>query len=349
MIERSELKKFNREDYYKTGNDLSYKEEEKGFYVELYPEGRELINNHYSSKYNTNIAFLTHSDDIGDDKDIAFARDKKIENYRKAFIIGDTHSELIVYLKEKNKECILYADSINICGNAYALQLYDLMKIPLYIVDDIRQRDLYSCHTDALVMARDITAKDMKSEDYQYKNLFSKIETRSKNKSKLLLANENKKYVDAPIFDAILPNVLLKTSQRSEFVLKHYEKNHEKIHKTESITKFLRRHTERLKIMSEKENSHSFESRKVKRYLLLKGRKYADIIEIQFYLEQLKEIFSENWDKSRSLEFIKIAKIQLRSQGPIDTRDGLHAFVQKYIDDFQEKLNKQGQLNPLKL
>lgn len=339
MHNRPELKKFDRDDFYKTGTDLSYKKEEKGFHVELYPEGREVISQYYSNKYHTNIKFLQYSDDIEDDQDIVQARDKKLENYRKAFIIGDqTHSELIVYLKEKDKECILYADSINICKNKYALKMYDLMKIPLYIVDDIRQRDMYSCHTDALVMSRDITAKDdAKSTDYFFKNLFSQIEERSKNKSKLIADKAD--YKDAPIYDAILPDFLLKTAQRSKFFSKHKEKTNPIIHKNETYRQFLKRYQERLKIMNEEKDSFGFHSQTISRYLILKGRKFADIIEIQFYLNQLQEFFKDNWTKKMSLEFITNAKATLRSQGPINEREGLHSFVEKYVATLQENLN----------
>ncbi len=334
MIDRVELNTFSSWEYYSTVRDESILDEKKGFAIKLSSEGKKLISNYYSDKYHTDITFLITYNEIAENADILSAREKKIENYRKAFIVGDNiHSELIVYLKEKDNEAFLHADSRGFSKNA--LDLYDSVKTKIFVLENARQSDFYSCHTDALVMARDITAKDAKSNEYNTKNLLSTIEKRSQKKSKLL--KKYKEYENTPIFEAIIPDVMLKTAQIKKFIDKHKEQKNSLVHKKENLINFLNRYHEQLMIMSK--SKKIYEPKKVARYLVLKGRKYADIIEIQFYLEQLKEMFSKNWDKDQSLLFIKNAKATLRSQGQIDDREGLHAYVEKFIENYQEKLS----------
>lgn len=90
--------------YYNFTTDPRYVNPEEGFYVRLKAQGRELIQQYYREKYQTNIQIVSSMEEflekktLDEDKDIQLARKNK-EEFRKVFIIGgEAHSYLFAYI-----------------------------------------------------------------------------------------------------------------------------------------------------------------------------------------------------------------------------------------------------------
>jgi hypothetical protein len=82
-----------------------------------------------------------------------------------------------------------------------------------------------------------------------------------------------------------------------------------------------------------------------------KGLKYANIIEIQFYINQLKNILKDKFTSEIRNQFIKDAKTELQTQGElisknIKKRKGLHQLAEKYLANsvslaIEQELNRE--------
>jgi len=82
-------------------------------------------------------------------------------------------------------------------------------------------------------------------------------------------------------------------------------------------------------------------------YLIMKGWKYANLIEIQFYMNQIKALVPE-WTDKQQEDFFKDAKTHLKLQPKIDARAGLLEFAETYLNLINEpKLNPSPSLTPI--
>lgn len=318
----SSLAPFNPSQYYVVGTDQKISDEKNNLQVIPLQKGRELVEQYYAKKYRTNISFPRDNSSYVDTTSFVFdinkyltkAREKK-EDHRQAFLLGAeaTHAIPIIYVREDGKEAILYADSKGI--NEWNIQQITDTGLKVYAIKEPRQSDSYSCYSDALVFGRDTTAKN-KDGSYKIPTLLSALKSSEK---------KEKNY-----YSTKLPDELLKTSQIKEFTDYHTERSDRKIHKNETIDQFRKRYTENAEVKSHTKN----ERKNISTYLRKKGIKYADIIEIQFYINELSREAGTLWSDEIRKNFIDQAKNELLKQqlSSENQRKGLYDFSKIFLD-----------------
>ncbi len=225
-------------------------------------------------------------------------------DHRLAFIIGAKHALFMVYIKEGDKEAILFADSINASNQAFYIKKeFGINVFDLAGYDLQRQADNYSCFNDALAMGRDTTAIDPQTGEYRIKNLLAVLEKR--------VVNEKN-----GIFYTKLPNQLLKTSQISTFVDFHKEEDQTiKIHKNLTLDEF-----------REKYN---------KQYLRILGIKLLKKAEIQFYINKMK-IELGGLSRAGKNDFINSAKKILKAQPEAE----LYSLADEFLKSLKSSRNE---------
>jgi hypothetical protein len=232
---------------------------------------------------------------------IAKAR-KTQGDYRFAWIPGTSHAINFFYIRENGEEALLYSDS-NAPIPGIAKHISKLTGIPVNTTLPNRQADFRSCFIDSLVFGRDITGRN-KTGEYRIPNLLSVLKQRAT------------KLSDTS-FEVRLPDDLLKTAQLSKFVKDNKEPADRVIHKSEILEQFRARYSQEVLIKGEK--------KRVSTYLVKKGYKYRDIMEIQFYLNQMSGL-----SKMQSEAFVREAKALLKSS---NRPEWLYEFVtQKAIE-----------------
>ncbi|WP_419421477.1 hypothetical protein ACNVED_16240 (plasmid) [Legionella sp. D16C41] len=265
--------------------------------ISLSEKGIELIATYYNEKYSCSIEIPRNS--FGNAVPISTlneslpaliqeCRKEKSLNYRKAFIIGAAsgHAIPLIYLRENGEELFLLADSQGESARIkhYLPDIKNNSDISIMIVAEVRQRDFISCYTDALIFARDTTR--VKNNSYFIPNLFQDIKNR-----------KNYTY-EGPHNYVLLPDELLKTTQRSAFRVQHTQYSKKEINGKLTLNQFVQKHTD---------NTDG----KYK-YLENKSIALAKLIEILFYFEQMNSTTKFNAvDKEN---FIHIAK-QIMAEG----------------------------------
>ncbi|MDX2346306.1 MAG: hypothetical protein QNK11_05505 [Legionella sp.] len=223
---------------------------------------------------------------------------------RKAFILidGSKHAIFMVYIKEGNKEGILYSDSLSSNSEVFR-KIHAHTGIRVFSHTDQRQADSYACYVDALVFARDTTGIDPSTGQYKIPNLLGLLE-------------EQQYQINAGYSLIKLPHILLKTAQISNFIRNHknLDKSDEKIHKNETLDKFRERYTESSRAS----------------YLKQKAIRYARIIQIQFYLNEIEKELDSPLSQDKKALFVKEAKKALK-QGE------LHAFSESFLQECKPK------------
>lgn len=229
---------------------------------------------------------------------------------RTGFIIwiGSRHAIFMAYLREGEKECILYSDSLG--GYPGNLQdLYALTAIPVYVTPFPRQSDDYSCVTDAIVFARDITGKDRLTGEYLIPHLPEILESRKQDVAFTGLARVQ------------LPEVLLKTAQKSSFIRANGADESTIIHKGQSLSEFHARYR-----ITEGGSAGS----SIYGYLLTKGRKYDCVVQIQHYLTAMESFAQHPLTSEQKKEFISKARYLL-GQDSDEKEAALAKFSEDYI------------------
>ncbi len=218
-------------------------------------------------------------------------------DYRQSFIFEGNkgHAIFMVYIREGDKEGILYSDSIGADPNI-AQQINATTGIKVFYTPELRQADNYSCYTDALVFGRDTTGFNPETGQYKIKNLLHMLE-------------EREEKISTGLSTVQLPNELLKTSQISAFVTDNIDMNKlpQKIHKNETVDDFRERYS---KDMSMPDG----ETKKISVYLHTKGHKYKDIMEIQFYLNEIEKNLGHALAEDIKKDFIKNAKNAIKNR-----------------------------------
>ena len=145
------LKQFNKNDYFEL-----YKSDARK--IKLTIKSVKLLISYYQKKYGANIATVLGSVDKFAKNCSTYLRDarKQVGDYRKAFIVMDgVHATLIFYFSKKmvKKPFLLqiHLGSDKIKNQAKYIQIHTGISVDM--VDDARQFDLFSCYTDALVLA----------------------------------------------------------------------------------------------------------------------------------------------------------------------------------------------------
>lgn len=317
--------------------------------VKLKPMGTKLIVEYYQEKYKADIA-ISYLDSIRNltdekvdetlfkkryDELLKDIKSNTASEYRKAILIGSAgkHALSLIYLRENQQEVILLSDSFyniadTVAGLVKKIPLAD-SKIKFYCTAKRRQRDEFSCYADTLVMARDATAKDEKG-NYRVPHLVATLIARSD--------TQGKKQFDY----TRLPDVFLKTSQYPEHVAYHRENFMKTIHTrmvdgkaiNETVNDYRGRYDDKDVVR------RNFEKQSAEPgYLRKKGLKFANIIEIQFYINQLKERLKTHWNDTLRNEFIKTAKEVLTKQGDATSdRAGLRDFAEEFLKRFAKEI-----------
>lgn len=304
------INRFIPEDYYSSGIDYSILSDQHNEMTSFKIEGMKLIDQYYARKYNTQITILPLEMNVEDQFNGAsntilekLRANREKQNDRQVFILHQNsnrqyaHATLIAYIRENAEDAILYADTRGV-DEKRVLQLKNSTKLPVYAVKEIRQVDGYSCYADAFVMAKDITGKDVKN-SYLLPDLLFKLKERC--------VKENDYY------NVKLPNELLKTAQISKFLTLHINatRANDKIHKDFTLSQFREKYIIKdLKFYSY--TAREIVTKDVSGYLRLKGNKYANMIQIQYYINELKNI-NPLLTADSELIFFQIAKNILSS------------------------------------
>lgn len=153
--------------------------------------------------------------------------DSKREEHRLGFIYqkpGCDHSTPFVVIQKKNESkrrvCVL--DSLGLTmQSSNAPMVLSMLKdvqiggqpLEIYYIHDRRQRDNYSCHTDAVLVIKEILSKDPKG-DYRLQNVYERLKQlqKSPKRSQRLTGQ----YAFA--YPTQLPNPLIKLVQEPRFL-----------------------------------------------------------------------------------------------------------------------------------
>lgn len=281
--------------------------------VGLTVDGAQLVSSYYAHKSNTNIQVLELPDRNNNsvDTDVLATEISKIKDennqltdYRKAFLtIIRKHAVSVLYLKENGQEAIFWNDSIGLHHMKDGQELGKKCNMPVLFNTNRRQKDWQSCFTDALVTCYDVTKQEHGA--YVIKNILSFLLNNSKVEKNRL----NEDYTAVK-----MPDMLLRTSQQVSFIDQHHQSMDTIVHKNESLWNFYSRYSHK-KI--DGSSDLTYQGGKLGytddidfplRFLHAKGWKYTQIIQIQFYLEQLESKLTGGFTREDRNEFIKSAK-----------------------------------------
>lgn len=306
----SPLQKFNSKEYY--GQTDAYRDEKcpkkvvKSIF--LFPKGMaaELVAQYYREKYGVDIAFFYDRELL-----IKFLETfHPKEDTRKAFVLieGDEepHANLIIYLREKGEEGLLFANSqgtsrpnIEYWGPRF--------KKPIYFVTEQRQLDYVACVADALVFSRDATGIDPATKNYIEPDLLRKLKLRAEE----IIEGSG-------IYQVKLPNGLLKTSQDDSFVEIHRQPEDEKKADDKSsrfpITEFRKTHRDEGTYIVYGRRGRVSTLVNPSNYLRTQGFELANIVQIQFYVNQLAALLKKEWTEPVRKQFIENAETVLPEQ-----------------------------------
>lgn len=296
------LQKFEAKHFYETIEDSSYLNDKK-FHQRARPTSRGalLIADYYKSKYDCHISLfiprtfydiytLVLKDFIIEFPTILTElreKAKESKEFRQAILInyGKVHTIPLIYIKDKKHEVLLYANSLYTCENQISdlEQLHHKIKLPIYYISKPRQKDGNSCRNDALIIARDATAKrDGCFIMPDLATFFESHSVRIKGKSGVHSLQS-------------LPPHFLKSAQDSTFFDSYNSKEINKIpvHKKETITLFKKRYTYKKTGVHDPYGNTKIKD--VSSYVIEKGLKNRNIIKIQFYASQLPPKFKNEF------------------------------------------------------
>jgi hypothetical protein len=302
-------------DYYSLGCDFDFFET----LVTLNVEGEAMLVDYYRQKHQIEITLLKPSLLLDENliEQVVIAARKQTGEVRHAFILNrdGSHSVIFVYLKTDKHEGVLYADSFFTSVYFDVESLFSKLGITIYLVAERRQADGVSCHTDALVFARDATRIDY------LPDLLAKLMARASDTTA------------THIKTVLLPDQLLKTAQISNFYKIHQQDEKKSIvnAKNETLAMFRARYSQ---AVTYKKNDMVFFKEHLSTYLRKKGFKLADKIEVQYYLQELKRVRPEVITAEIEADFQQKAKQELRTQGYVlveKNRKGLFPFTCNYL------------------
>lgn len=329
------LTKFDTNRYYQLRVDHSVDENKYNVIAQPTLEGGKLIAHYYANKYQTKIVLYSKRLAIFLNQIETLLTPHRKENgdYRVVFLVnfGGAHTYPFIYIKENQEEGLFYPDSIGLnpteLGTLHILKtLQKNSTLKVYLITDGRQRDYLSCHTDALIIARDTTARDPSTQQFRIPALLT------------FLKSHAKELLDDIYEVRKMPNELLKTPQKNIFVTSYQEDDAKKIiHKKETLAVFRARYSDPYVLMHKGLVKHDAPS-----YLRKKGLKLADTIEIQFYLQQLAALFPEANTQERRQQFITAAKKILLKYPTITSDDSdKHYELYRFTLDCLATLKKE--------
>lgn len=291
------LIEFKKEEYFES--DIDRFSKAKLPYIQLNPKGIDLVAQYYAYKYHMDKPIITPNVNrvIEKIKSDDFSKiSNQQDEVRIPFLITGSHSTPAVYVKEKEKEYLLIFDSLGDISMAeVAAEAFPNMDIYTSKKQG-RQRDIYSCHSEALFFLRELAGKNAEHH-FIILNISDKLK-----KNVIPDTKHRDNLHEIKLFDS-----LLATIQNPPFMASHKDQyaSKEIIHthkgKPEHIEDFLKRYPPEERAAAGKEPN-------VSSYLREKGLKFSHIIEIQFYLNQLKKILGDQFTEQLMAGFIADAK-----------------------------------------
>jgi len=325
------LEKFERKYYYKAGVDLDINDNKPK--AKLTQKGIDLVSQYYSYKYQMPPLIKTFSGDelIEKIKSEEFSNIRNSpDDVRISLIMTGCHSIPVVYIKQGGKEYLLILDSLGYTGIEQTVA-EALPDITCYAMPPkaIRQRDFYSCHSEAQVILRELTGKD-ETGNFLIPDILNKIEKHEIKVNKQAEFPNNLHVIK--LFDSLLmtvQNPAFKEAHEEEFKSKEAIRRYKGGH--ENIQKFFDKYPA-------EEMSNSARKPNVSSYSREKGLKFTQIIEIQFYLNQLQSNLGNKFTKEIKDDFISAAKKEVKQYGKIASlsekqNNALYDLAQKTLSE----------------
>ena len=299
---------------------------------------------YYKEKYGTHVVITDRIYSAAGEEFIATiqAGREKPGDFRCAFILaGMRHATPVFYIKEGSREAILIPDSVGredphnygqVDKIISEFILDELPGVPILLIPEKRQADLVSCYADALVFARDITAKRA-GIYFQSPMVLEQLMSRSTQQSVSIRRGMSKENVT--LHDALLPDVLLKTAQISKFVERHITPNKSDamrpiVHAgkdgvSENIEQFRKRYS----AVTPPHNEKSYNT-----YLRNKGMKYSKIIIMQYYKNEiLRALICAGIKQELALSQANKFVLYVKNSGMEITNDVIFSSSQKFVMD----------------
>ncbi len=318
--------------------------------VLLRDKGMQLIAQFYREKYDVNVIMDNNIYCQGQNF-MELVKKGRAEkgDYRCAYIlIGLRHATPVFYLKSGNSEGFFIPDSV---GRTHEhnygqvrkiiseLLLEHFPEIPIFVTEEIRQADLISCYTDALVFVRDVTAKK-ENAYFKSAHLVGQLESRATEHVADVSTGFSEKKIT--LKKAFLPDELLKTAQISAFVEDNKSKE-----KNPSIIHVLKDGTQENLAQFRERYSKTKDGKTYNGYLRNKGLKYSQIIIQQYYKNQLIEELNKlpDIDKNRVAKLTNEFVNQLKSLGEKITNDIAFSFFEAFVFNIKEGVTKEINMN----
>lgn len=319
------LERFTFSAYYQLGYKLPYGIEGTIDFADSFtPVAGPLMTEYYSDKYQAKIELVSKGEEEEylkyfqgihkENQEREFARQASVLNF------GKYHSKPLIYIKEKDKVAFLYLNSLGIKfdeyegTNAFFKKLSEATGAMIFSYREGWQADSHSCHVASLVSAAKATGIDPETGEYliQHHHFISTLEERS-TVSEGIYFRETR-----------LPPEL-------QFLIQYPDSFEH--HKGDD--KYTEKQTKNRYEKYSTQPNHLLRKTPYYHYLETKSLKLANLIEIQFYINQLKQHYPQ-WTPDRRKDFIKQAKKILATQGYVTCnkdRPGLYEFANKFLSD----------------
>lgn len=274
--------------------------------------GLPLLAAYYARKYDAKIEFPDSHEDSLVASEFALNPRSFIDRLRQgsgdvrhAFCLDGAHSIPVVYMREGGKEAVLVADSqgghSQIARDIAQAFAKDAPGLRVYEVCGKRQNDFYSCYTDAVKTAVTLTGRTQNVDGshgrYRVPNLIGELEGRCAEPQH-------------GVRSVRLPAELLKLSQSRQFVADQMRKRGDPALRDDPLGRKLQQ------VMADYSVKRTVngEQRQSLDYLRQKGLAYAEIIQIEFYNQQLiAALGADAWTVREQNEFARQMKALLRS------------------------------------
>ena len=305
------MRKFDSSKYFHIRKNVNLDvQDEYAHAVTMTADGLEMLARYYNEKYQCMIvlakkgdppAYLTVESLLEDfSSQLAAEKNRTTgEECRIGFIanVGEAHVIPIIYCEHGNKKILLIANSLGHALSAdYCNEICRLNAIDsVYVTVEGRQTVTLGCRVDAMVFCKDATRK-MNDGTYYIAELM-----------KLLEKDSSTRKLGDTVFKARLPEELLKTAQTEKFVEAHAPNPDKIIHQTTANP------NETLRQFRDRKSVKTLANKQRADYIREKGFKFASLIEILFYLEQIKSVLNDVNDKEIFKKFIVEAKKILKT------------------------------------
>jgi len=343
------MKKFDYEEFYECIPEETYRVTDERFNVnvKLKAPGQALIAQYYNDKYKANIICESDASFKRLAAIITEARRNETDDFRMGICLSifkpiTGHTTPIVYVKEGKDEGLIISDSLG-TPPIIAQAIHAMTGLRVYTDFTKRQSDMTSCYTDGVVFCSIGAGKDPKTGQYRIPNILSKLRVKEE--------KEGYSIINLPDEFLVLfqKSVAMAAQEEKAGRIIHKHKNAEGKENDETLPQHRARYSKALtqesilEIIKKHKDEPDFKvSETINTYLREKGLKFADLIEIQFYIEQLYEELGSVFTITIWEQFVENAKKELSSQGQLDSRPGLHDFAEQFLAKIKKQLSPPG-------